>query len=51
MELMDIQTSKIFPMNGFTDEVTLVDAMAVWCPDHLVQGSEVKTLHHARERE
>lgn len=45
MELTDAQTGKVFKINDFSGKVVLVETMAMWCPNCLVQAAEVRRLH------
>jgi cytochrome oxidase Cu insertion factor (SCO1/SenC/PrrC family) len=47
MELVDVQTGKTFTMNDYAGKVVLLETMAMWCPNCLVQGNEVRNLHEA----
>ena len=47
MELIDVQTGEIFTMNDYAGKVVLVETMAIWCPNCIVQGNEVRNLHQA----
>lgn len=47
MELTDAQTGKIFTMNDYAGKVVLLEAMAIWCPNCVVQGNEIKNLQEA----
>lgn len=47
MELVDVQTDKIFTMNDYAGKVILLETMAMWCPNCLVQANEVRNLHEA----
>ncbi|MCJ7534095.1 MAG: redoxin family protein [Anaerolineales bacterium] len=44
-ELTDVQTGETFTMNDFTGKVVLVETMAMWCPNCIVQANEVRNLH------
>ncbi len=44
-ELVDVQTGEAFTMNEFAGKVVLVETMAMWCPNCLVQADEVRTMH------
>lgn len=46
IELTDAQTGQTFTMNDFAGKVVLVETMAIWCPNCIVQANEVKNLHH-----
>ena len=45
MELTDVQTSETFTMNEYTGKVVLLETMAIWCPNCVVQANEVRNLH------
>ena len=45
MELTDVQTGETFTMNDFTGQVVLLETMAMWCPNCVVQAHEVEKLH------
>ena len=45
IELTDVQTGETFTMNDFTGKVVLVETMAMWCPNCIVQANEVRNLH------
>jgi len=45
IELTDVQTGEIFTMNDFAGKVVLVETMAMWCPNCIVQAHEVRKLH------
>jgi hypothetical protein len=47
MELTDAQTGKVFTMNDYAGKVILLEAMAIWCPNCVVQGNEIRNLHEA----
>ncbi len=47
MDLTDVQTGKIFTMNDYAGKVVLLETMAIWCPNCVVQGNEVRNLHEA----
>ena len=44
-ELTDVQTGETFTMNDFAGKVVLVETMAMWCPNCIVQANEVRSLH------
>jgi len=44
-ELTDVQTDETFTMNDYAGKVVLLETMAIWCPNCLVQANEVKKLH------
>lgn len=45
VELTDAQTGQTFTMNDYVGKVVLVETMAIWCPNCIVQANEVKDLH------
>jgi cytochrome oxidase Cu insertion factor (SCO1/SenC/PrrC family) len=45
MELTDVQTGKTFTMNDYAGKVVLLETMAIWCPNCIVQANEVRNLH------
>jgi cytochrome oxidase Cu insertion factor (SCO1/SenC/PrrC family) len=45
MELTDVVTSETFTVNDYAGQVILLETMAVWCPNCIVQQSEVRKLH------
>jgi len=45
MELTDTQTGEIFTMNDYAGKVVLLETMAIWCPNCIVQANEVRNLH------
>ena len=45
IELTDVQTGKTFTMNDYAGKVVLVETMAMWCPNCVVQANEVRELH------
>ncbi len=47
MELVDAQTGETFTMNDYAGKVVLLEAMAMWCPNCIVQANEVRNLHEA----
>jgi hypothetical protein len=47
MELIDVVTGESFTVNDYAGKVILLETMAMWCPNCLVQAWEVKQL---RER-
>jgi cytochrome oxidase Cu insertion factor (SCO1/SenC/PrrC family) len=46
IELTDAQTGETFTMNDFAGKVVLVETMAMWCPNCVVQANEVRNLHN-----
>ena len=47
MELTDVQTGKTFTMNDYAGKVILLETMAMWCPNCVIQANEVRKLHEA----
>jgi cytochrome oxidase Cu insertion factor (SCO1/SenC/PrrC family) len=45
MELTDVQTGETFTMNDYAGKVVLLETMAIWCPNCIVQANEVRNLH------
>ncbi len=45
MELTDVQTGKTFTMNDYAGKVVLLETMAIWCPNCLIQAGAVQKLH------
>jgi len=45
IELTDAQTGEVFTMNDYAGKVVLVETMAIWCPNCIVQANEVRNLH------
>jgi cytochrome oxidase Cu insertion factor (SCO1/SenC/PrrC family) len=45
VELTDAQTGETFTMNDFAGKVVLVETMAMWCPNCIVQANEVRNMH------
>lgn len=45
IELEDVQTGQKFTMNDYAGKVVLVETMAMWCPNCIVQANEVRKLH------
>ena len=44
MELVDAQTGETFTMNDYAGKVVLLETMAIWCPNCVVQGNEISTF-------
>jgi peroxiredoxin len=40
-----VQTGETFTMNEYAGKVVLVETMAMWCPNCIVQANEVRKLH------
>lgn len=47
MELTDAKTGKTFTINDYSGKVILLETMAIWCPNCIIQGAEVRKLHEA----
>lgn len=47
MELTDVQTGKTFTMNDYAGKVVLLETMAIWCPNCVIQATQVRKLHEA----
>jgi cytochrome oxidase Cu insertion factor (SCO1/SenC/PrrC family) len=47
MELVDAQTGETFTMNDYAGKVVLLETMAMWCPNCVVQANEIRNLHDA----
>ena len=45
IELTDVQTGETFTMNDYAGKVVLVETMAIWCPNCIIQANEVRNLH------
>jgi thiol-disulfide isomerase/thioredoxin len=45
MELTDVQTGKTFTMNDYAGKVVLLETIAIWCPNCIIQATQVKKLH------
>jgi cytochrome oxidase Cu insertion factor (SCO1/SenC/PrrC family) len=45
MELIDAQTGEVFTINDYAGKVVLLETMAIWCPNCVVQANEVRKLH------
>lgn len=51
MELIDVQTGETFTMKDYSGKVVLLETMAMWCPNCIVQAHEVRKLHEALDSE
>ena len=49
MELTDAQSGETFTMNDYAGKVVLLETMAIWCPNCVVQANEVRKLRAALE--
>jgi thiol-disulfide isomerase/thioredoxin len=47
MPMTDVQTGKTFTMNDYAGKVVLLETMAMWCPNCLMQAGAVQKLHKA----
>jgi cytochrome oxidase Cu insertion factor (SCO1/SenC/PrrC family) len=47
MELVDAQSGETFTINDYAGKVILLETMAIWCPNCVVQANEVRKLHEA----
>jgi thiol-disulfide isomerase/thioredoxin len=47
MELTDVQTGQTFTMNDYAGKVVLIETMAMWCPNCVIQATQVEKLHEA----
>lgn len=47
MELTDAQTGETFTMNDYAGKVVLLETMAMWCPNCVLQANAVRNLHEA----
>jgi thiol-disulfide isomerase/thioredoxin len=47
IELTDVQTGEGFTMNDYAGKVVLLETMAIWCPNCLIQATQVAKLHEA----
>jgi thiol-disulfide isomerase/thioredoxin len=47
IELTDVQTDETFSVNDYAGKVVLVETMAIWCPNCLIQATQVAKLHEA----
>jgi thiol-disulfide isomerase/thioredoxin len=45
IELVDAQTGETFTINDYAGKVILLESMAIWCPNCVVQANEVRNLH------
>lgn len=45
IELTDVQTGETFTMNDYAGKVVLLETMAIWCPNCLIQAGQVQKLH------
>jgi len=47
--LTDVQTGETFTISEYSGSVVLVETMAMWCPNCIVQAHEVRELHKLLE--
>ena len=47
IELTDVQTGETFTMNDYAGKVVLVETMAIWCPNCIIQATQVRKFHEA----
>lgn len=47
IELTDVQTGETFTMNDYAGKVVLVETMAIWCPNCVIQATQVRKFHEA----
>ncbi len=47
MELTDVQTGQTFTMNDYAGKIVLIETMAIWCPNCIVQATQINKLHEA----
>jgi thiol-disulfide isomerase/thioredoxin len=47
MPLTDVRTGKTFTMNDYAGKVVLLETMAIWCPNCIIQAGQVQKLHQA----
>lgn len=47
IELTDAQTGETFTINDYAGKVILLETMAIWCPNCVIQGNEVRKLRDA----
>lgn len=45
MELIDVQTGETFKLSDYKGKVVLLETMAIWCPNCIVQSNEIRNLH------
>jgi thiol-disulfide isomerase/thioredoxin len=45
MPMTDVQTGETFTMNDYAGKVVLLETMAIWCPNCLMQAGAVQKLH------
>ena len=47
VELTDAQTGQTFTMNDYAGKVVLVETMAMWCPNCVIQATQIEKFHEA----
>jgi cytochrome oxidase Cu insertion factor (SCO1/SenC/PrrC family) len=47
MEFTDVQTGETFTMNDYAGKVVLLETIAMWCPNCLIQSGQVNKLRQA----
>lgn len=47
IELSDAQTGNTFTMKDYEGKVVLLETMAIWCPNCVIQATQIKKLHDA----
>jgi len=47
IELTDVQNGETFTMNDYAGKVVLVETMAIWCPNCIIQATQVRKFHEA----
>jgi thiol-disulfide isomerase/thioredoxin len=47
IELSDVQTGNTFTMNDYEGKVVMLETMAIWCPNCVIQATQIKKLHDA----
>ena len=47
--MTDVQTGETFKVSDFSGKVVLLETMAMWCPNCIVQANEVRNLHQMLE--
>ena len=45
VELTDAQTGESFTVNDYAGKVVLLETMAIWCPNCIIQANEIRNLH------
>lgn len=44
-ELSNVQTGETFTMSEYAGKVVLLETMAIWCPNCVIQATQIKKLH------